>query len=87
MTVLSASNQPLTDAELKAIFDTHNRDASGGLNTKNLRLIIQEFLLLMRNFMDESDADQLRKEKECVQKSGFNSEEVQKALYDAPRTT
>ena len=46
VTVLSASNQPLTDAELKAIFDTHNRDASGGLNTKNLRLIIQEFLLL-----------------------------------------
>ena len=36
----------------------------------------QEFLLLMRNFMDESDADTLRKEKECVAKSGFNVEEV-----------
>ena len=56
VTVLSATNQPLTDEELKAIFDTHNRDASGGLNTRNLRLIIQEFLLLRP---DEAFLDQL----------------------------
>merc|ERR1719389_4231 len=55
--------------KLKVILAEVDEDGSGEIG-------FPEFLQLMRKFLDESDAEQLRKEKEIIARTNFAPEEV-----------
>jgi len=54
---------------LSRIIEEVDEDGNGEIE-------FHEFLQMMRKFVDESDADQLKKEKEAIERTGFSREDV-----------